>query len=335
MAFDGYGMPAVDFGFVNQAVNSYDKSRLGAARERVLSDLGKGTLDYGKASQALLAAGDTEGGLSLARLAEARGDRAENRALRREEFGFRQQEAERAQRNADRSFEFQRSQATEKPQIVWQDDGNGGKVPYLQDPRNPDAIKRLQPQGDPTASGGNPFGSGKFNAEQGKAAGFTDRMLQSEAILSDSLVDGKVRPGKDSVTGDIRQRAIAGVPLVGNYLVTQDYQSAEQAKRDFINAQLRRESGAAISPSEFDSANKQYFPMPGDSPETIKQKRANRRAAVEAMGREGGQAYRPKSVYDAEGRIAPVASPPKSGTVKDGYRYMGGDPASPNSWKKI
>jgi len=37
---------------------------------------------------------------------------------------------------------------------------------------------------------------------------------------------------------------------------------------------LRKESGAAIAASEFDNAEKQYFPQPGDSDQVISQKRA-------------------------------------------------------------
>jgi len=36
----------------------------------------------------------------------------------------------------------------------------------------------------------------------------------------------------------------------------------EQAKKNFVNAVLRLESGAVISPSEFTNADKQYFPQP-------------------------------------------------------------------------
>lgn len=37
------------------------------------------------------------------------------------------------------------------------------------------------------------------------------------------------------------------------------FQQYEQAKTNFVNAVLRRESGAKISDEEFDSAEKQYF----------------------------------------------------------------------------
>lgn len=178
----------------------------------------------------------------------------------------------------------------------------------------------------------NPFSDGgKFNEGEGKAAGFTDRMLQSEGVLRST----NGQPGSTAWLHDqgasLDQQLRSKVPGVGNYLISADRQKYEQAKRDFINAQLRRESGAAISASEFDSADKQYFPVPGDNQDTINQKAANRRAAVEAMGREGGKSYRPKAIYTADGRVVPL---PKVGEMKDGYRFKGGDPADPNSWVK-
>jgi hypothetical protein len=104
---------------------------------------------------------------------------------------------------------------------------------------------------------------------------------------------------------NVTQAGLSKIPGVGNYLISNERQKFEQAKRDFINAQLRRESGAAISPTEFESADKQYFPVPGDRPEVIEQKAANRRAAVEAMGREGGPSYKPKLSFNKEGTVAP------------------------------
>lgn len=150
--FTGYGMPSVDFGFINQAVNQYDKSRLGAQRERVLSDLGRGTIDYGKASQALLAAGDTEGGLSLARLAESRSDRAESRGFRQQSLDLQKSEATRHASESERDYKFKVEQSREKPSIVWQEDNEGTKVPYLVDPKNPNNIRRLQPNEVPPDS---------------------------------------------------------------------------------------------------------------------------------------------------------------------------------------
>lgn len=64
---------------------------------------------------------------------------------------------------------------------------------------------------------------------------------------------------------------------------SEDFKKYEQAKRNFINAILRKESGAAIAESEFDSADKQYFPQIGDTEAVIKQKAANRRQVTSTM----------------------------------------------------
>lgn len=56
-----------------------------------------------------------------------------------------------------------------------------------------------------------------------------------------------------------------------------------QAERNFGTAILRRESGAAISQSEFDTMEKQYFPRPGDDAQTLMQKDQLRKTAIESF----------------------------------------------------
>ena len=63
-----------------------------------------------------------------------------------------------------------------------------------------------------------------------------------------------------------------------------------QAERNFVNAVLRRESGAAISPSEFASAEKQYFPQPGDDATTLAQKAKNRQTVITNLAKSAGPA---------------------------------------------
>jgi hypothetical protein len=65
-----YGSP--DFSSLGDLANIYRQSQQRAAREQVLGRLGQGTgpLDYNMAARQLMAAGDTEGGLSLAKLAQ-------------------------------------------------------------------------------------------------------------------------------------------------------------------------------------------------------------------------------------------------------------------------
>jgi hypothetical protein len=68
-----------------------------------------------------------------------------------------------------------------------------------------------------------------------------------------------------------------------NAMLSDNSQRAEQAQRDFVNAILRRESGAAVSETEFDNARKQYFPQPGDSRVLKEQKAANRKLAMDGV----------------------------------------------------
>lgn len=79
-----------------------------------------------------------------------------------------------------------------------------------------------------------------------------------------------------------------GLSFVPNVLKSNEVQAYEQSKRNFVNAILRRESGAAISPTEFESANKQYFPAFGDKPEVLAQKSQNRKTVMEGLGRIAG-----------------------------------------------
>ena len=87
----------------------------------------------------------------------------------------------------------------------------------------------------------------------------------------------------------------SGALAIGGALPTalqsSDRQRFEQAKRNFINSQLRRESGAAIAPSEFESADRQYIPLAGDSEEVLQQKSRNRQVVTEGMKAEAGEAF--------------------------------------------
>jgi hypothetical protein len=159
---------------------------------------------------------------------------------------------------------------------------------------------------------------------QGKATGFALRAKEASDILDVVGKDGKVQPG-------VLKRVGESVPLVGeglgtllNVTQTPQQQQVEQAQRNFLNAILRQESGAAINQSEFDNGKKQYFPQPGDSKEVIEQKRLNRENVVKSLQVAAGPGMK---------QVAPSAGV-KVGTVEDGYRFKGGDPANKNNWEK-
>jgi hypothetical protein len=280
------------------------KQRKEAARKQAFADINNpdGTVDFQKAIMGLTKAGDVEGAARISQLAGQIEDRKFRQSTDARDFAHRQQESQRAQANADRAFN--------RDKYLIKEDPNTGQLTRIKTEGAEGPINT----GSAPAAPGNPFSAGgKFNEGQGKAAGFTDRMLQSEGILSGVAVpegyQGPTTPGVQEQGMSATQAGLSKIPGVGNYLVSNERQKFEQAKRDFINAQLRRESGAAISPTEFESADKQYFPVPGDKPDVIKQKEANRRAAIEALGREGGPSYRPKSNFAPDGGVRPVAAP--------------------------
>ncbi len=78
--------------------------------------------------------------------------------------------------------------------------------------------------------------------------------------------------------------AVGGsVPAVGNYLKSPEYQQAEQAGKEFLQAILRKDTGAAITAQEVNEYGTVYLPRPGDSQQVLAQKKESRRRALEAL----------------------------------------------------
>jgi hypothetical protein len=93
----------------------------------------------------------------------------------------------------------------------------------------------------------------------------------------------------------------------GNYAKSDDAQKFDQAKRNFINAVLRRESGAVISPEEFANANQQYFPQPGDGADVVAQKKKNREDAITGFEISSGPAAdRVREMDGQQPKTAPI-----------------------------
>jgi hypothetical protein len=177
-----------------------------------------------------------------------------------------------------------------------------------------------------TGAGGGAGGGKPLTEGQAKANIFGSRMTESHRILSELEDKGVTNPGliKGFVEG------VAGLtPFMGDKVSdaagsainvlpgalggpSDDQQMVGQARRDFINAVLRRESGAVIAPSEFANADRQYFPQPGDSKAVISQKRRNRETAIRGMEAEmpGGvlrSAPKPPS-RESSGKVSDVMS---------------------------
>jgi hypothetical protein len=305
MANGFQGPPAVDFysmlsGLGDTIATNRNAAAKKAAFAAATTPGPDGTVDYGKAILGLAGAGDYQAASLLSSI-QSHKDAAARDAR---DFGFRQTEAQRAQSNADRSFKITQENA-EKPQYRTIKDASGNdQIIAIDSEGKP---RTVEVPGAAVGSATNPFAyGGRMNEAQSKDAGFANRMFRAEQILRDQKVI-------DAATS-YPQAAIEGLPrfvpdAAKNYLHSGDYQKYDQAKRDFVNAVLRRESGAAISESEFRNAEKQYFPQPGDTPERIAEKQKNRQDTLAAIAGGGGPNYRPQFTFGPNGELVPTGAP--------------------------
>ena len=147
-------------------------------------------------------------------------------------------------------------------------------------------------------------GKATLNDVQSKALQFGARMLQSGQSLDQLAAEGVTQPGLIKRAADT-----VGAGALLNWSQSPRQQAVEQSQRDYVNAVLRRESGAAISNSEFDNARKQYFPQPGDSAQVIEQKRRNRDLATQGILAEvPNQQNRVQQVLGAAGQAGGQAA---------------------------
>lgn len=109
--------------------------------------------------------------------------------------------------------------------------------------------------------------------DQANATMFLHRMQDADKIVTE----------KQNAGTSVPQSVRNSIPIIGNFLISEDRQQLEQAKKNWMTANLRKESGAAISTGEFTTADKQYFPQPGDDPQTIENKKMARQAAELGM----------------------------------------------------
>jgi hypothetical protein len=121
---------------------------------------------------------------------------------------------------------------------------------------------------------------------QGKSFAFGTRMAQTIPQLSDpEIISALMNPTNVAWSEWTPE-------IISNYRVSSKFRNGMQAVRNFINAQLRKESGAAIGRDEFDNAFRQYIPRPGDDAATLRQKENNRRVAIYSMFIEAGPKYK-------------------------------------------
>lgn len=119
---------------------------------------------------------------------------------------------------------------------------------------------------------GSKIGNIKLTETQAKTLKFYERAKIAESQLGDT-----------SVLAGFKNSAAGRVPMVGNYFVTPEYQKAKSAADAWMLATLRDESGAVIGVAELPQFYPVYFPLPGDSPQTIADKNQRRANATQSL----------------------------------------------------
>jgi hypothetical protein len=180
--------------------------------------------------------------------------------------------------------------------------------------------------------GGNPVANPKLTEQQSKDVGFYNR---GEKIL----------PRLEQQDKDLTDVLSAVGGSVTNYAKSDKYRQAEQTGRELLAVILRKDTGAAVTPSEFQMYGDIYLPKPGDDQATIEQKRVARKTAIEGLRMGLGTAdiiFKSREAMEAAkgtptqaAPAAPAKQAPKAGETMDGYRFKGGDPSKRENWEQV
>lgn len=131
-------------------------------------------------------------------------------------------------------------------------------------------------------------GSGGFRMVQGPAGG--DKPLteaQSKDVVFSTRAQGAL-DALDPVAGELTNRVARAAEydptgLARGAMQSDNFQIAKNAGDEFLQALLRKDSGAAITEGEMALYGSTYLPNPGDNPKLLEQKKAARARAVAAI----------------------------------------------------
>lgn len=151
--------------------------------------------------------------------------------------------------------------------------------------------------------GGTGVSSKPLSGNEGKATGFYMRANNSNQIITELEETGT----------DLGQFILGKIPMT-NFARSPEFQRLDAAKRDWISAVLRLESGAAIADTEFENYDMAYFPQVGDSPAVLDQKRKSRLIIESTLKVQAGRGVEQSGVssstpsatvktYDAQGNL--------------------------------
>ena len=170
-------------------------------------------------------------------------------------------------------------------------------------------------------------GAGGFRMVQGPGAGATKPLTegQSKDTVYATRAAGAlpVLDEYESALTSLGDVALGADPtgLLRGRMQSNEYQLARQAGDEFLQAVLRKDTGAAITAQEQELYGKTYLPQPGDSQEVIAQKRQSRRRALEAI-----KAGLPPSAIIAQERAVQASEPAApAGLTPDDLKWLEGN----------
>lgn len=135
--------------------------------------------------------------------------------------------------------------------------------------------------------------TGKPTEAETNAAGFANRMIAANQITGSLATGNKPKFG---------EAALSVIPLIGEKIpevipkgiggLSDERRQYLQAANNFIRANLRKESGAAIGVDEWKQEFINYFPQYNDDEQTIKNKEMFRNILTQNMKQSGGKAFK-------------------------------------------
>lgn len=131
-------------------------------------------------------------------------------------------------------------------------------------------------------------GQGGFRMVQGAAAGtqkpFTEMQSKDNVFVTRATGALEVlEPISDALTSRAGRAAEMDPTGLARELQTPEFQVAKQAGDEFLQAILRKDTGAAITEPEQYLYGRTYLPQPGDGPEVLQAKSEARKRAVAAI----------------------------------------------------
>jgi hypothetical protein len=95
--------------------------------------------------------------------------------------------------------------------------------------------------------------------------------------------DAELTPDLEKALTNLPESLWSSAPVIGNYAVSPQFQTAKRAASEFLAVVLRKDTGAAVTPAEFELYGPMYLPVPGDSDQVLEAKRNARKKVIDSI----------------------------------------------------